>query len=154
MAKKSVDLFQLLQKRRSRGSFKVAPEPDTREPFDPVGVVADWFRGLTKGTPRKRKPKKKALSAGQRAAGILVSGPTLAGLAFGSLLVGFLLGQGLGADAPNVFCRRHDAGQVRKIGDVKFFGVHFIILLKSGALTAVTFAIQVTYRYSRIVPAG
>lgn len=102
MAKKSKDLFQLLQKRRSKGSFKIAPEPETREPFDPIGVVADWFRGLTTGTPRKRRPKKKpALSAGQRAAGILVSGPTLAGLTFGCLVVGFLLGQGLGSRAPD-----------------------------------------------------
>ena len=102
MAKKSKDLFQLLQKRRSKGSFKIAPEPDTREPFDPIGVVADWFRGLTIGSPRKRRPKKKpAPTAGQRAAGILVSGPTLAGLSFGCLVVGFLLGQGLGSEAPD-----------------------------------------------------
>lgn len=101
MAKKSVDLFQLLQKRRSKGSFKIAPEPETREAFDPVGVVADWFRGLTAGTPRKRKPKRKSAASRQRAIGILVSGPTLAGLTFGCLVVGFLLGQGLGSEAPD-----------------------------------------------------
>ena len=100
MAKKTKDLFQLLQKRRAKGSFKITPEPEAREPVDLLGSLGDWFSGLFQGyRGGRRRPAKKRAS--YRAVGILVSGPTLVGLAFGSLVIGFLLGQGLGSDAPD-----------------------------------------------------
>ena len=128
MAKKSKDLFQLLQKRRSKGSFKIKPDPDPKAPLDPIGQIASWFRTLLGGSPGgARRPKKKRTAG---VGGILISGPTLAGVAFGSLVVGFLLGQGLGASGPeellapgarwtiNVYRNDQKSGTIRAaIGD-------------------------------------
>jgi hypothetical protein len=110
MAKKTVDLFQLLKKRRSKGSFKIDPDPDPRAPVDLFGPVGNWFRNLLGKSPRRRRrPAKTRGIAG--AAGILISGPTLAGVAFGCLVVGFLFGQGLAASGPEEL--QTSAGKVR-----------------------------------------
>ena len=98
MARKTKDLFQLLQKRRSKGSFKIDPGPDPREPVDLFGSVGRWLSNLLGRSPRgSRRPAKGRGTGGAR---ILISGPTLTGVAFGCLVVGFLLGQQLGASGP------------------------------------------------------
>lgn len=99
MARKTKDLFQLLEKRRSKGSFKIKPDPDPGEPVDVLGAVGGWFGGLLGRNPHKRR--RTARKGPARANGFLISGPALCGMAFSSLVVGFLLGQAFGSSGPN-----------------------------------------------------